>query len=88
MKLNPPETAPKDGTIILALFKTTKNLVPAVWCLFQDSFGEHEYWDHACTAINEDEPEFIYGFDSVKHYEYEMRGWLPMPKIDDEGNVT
>jgi len=86
IKLNPPDTAPKDGTIILALFKKPKNLVPAAWCLFQDNFGEHAYWMRACPSIDEDEPEFIYGFDSVKHYEHELRGWVPMPKLD--GNLV
>jgi len=88
MKLNPPETAPKDGTIILALFNSSRNLAPAIWCLFQDHLGEHDFWIHACPLIDKDEPEFIYGFDSVKHFEWEMRGWLPMPQIDEEGNVT
>jgi len=78
MKLNPPETAPKDE-LILALFGQVKYLYPAVW---NDRYG---IWEFAVRAYaprgNGSQVE------AEEEWDNELTGWLPMPQIDDEGDV-
>jgi len=80
MKLNPPETAPKDR-VILADFGY-RHLSPAIW----SPYGER--WCIAAIAqaeYGDEEPEMY--FENECFMSPRMRGWLPLPKIDDEGNV-
>jgi len=74
MKLNPPETAPRDGTPILACFYLSNSLLYAYWSKSQDS------WLAAYIGARD--------FDTHYYDTDEMLGWLPMPKADDKGNVT
>jgi len=73
MKLNPPETAPKDGTEILATFYKSKQLQPTVWNI------KDAVWLMAFAY----EGSFLIFSAQMKA----MTGWLPMPTIDDQGNV-
>jgi len=79
MKLNPPETAPKDGTLILAKFGR-RELEPAVW------ISRYREWKVSRFHKPKDWgdlPTFVcWEFEEDK-----LRGWLPLPNIDDEGNV-
>jgi len=78
MKLNPPETAPKNA-LILAAFGT--DLFPAVW-------NERSCaWDLACVESLIDGGRKWYEFELDEKEREEITGWLPMPTIDDEGNV-
>jgi len=73
MKLNPPETAPRDGTTILIHLDKLK-ICPAAW-----SVSDH-VWMVAHAA-----KEWQFRVFPVSH-KY-VTGWLPLPQIDDEGNV-
>jgi len=78
MKLNPPETAPKDGRTILAVFEGGKYLHSAIW--HNDSQTWTGNWVVALGLDN--------GFFSITPRPYKkLTGWLPMPQIDGEGNV-
>jgi len=70
MKLNPPETAPMNGKPILASFYLC-GLSYAIWA---EDLG---YWVVADADVD--------GFDDVEFEAEDLRGWLPMPKIDKEG---
>jgi len=61
VKLNPPETAPKDGSLILA-YNNTNFPVITRWN------PRSGVWMGTFTG-------------------FELHGWLPLPTIDDEGNV-
>jgi len=77
MKLNPPETAPRDGSLFLARFARRTRLVPAMLVLKEDfpaRWVEAKYDD--------------YGFYNQPYDESDLTGWLPMPQIDKEGDVT
>jgi len=77
MKLNPLETAPKDGRTILALFEGGKYLYSAIWC--NDRETGTGCWTVALGLDN--------GFFSINPLpNRKLTGWLPMPQIDDEGN--
>jgi len=73
MKLNPPETAPRDGTGILISFDQ-KPMRYAFWN------RTYERWIVAFYQ----EGEFI--SPHIRHERLDC--WLPMPQIDNEGNVT
>jgi len=77
MKLNPPETAPKDGTPILACFYFSTSLLYTLWSKAQ----------HCWLAAYLDAYIDTRTFDTRDYDTDEMRGWLPLPTIDDEGNV-
>jgi len=78
MKLNPPETAPRDGTMILA--KSEEGIFRAAWSEC------HRYWIVGKFIKNSGKPASI--FFKVSGFKHEeMIGWLPLPAIDDEGNV-
>jgi len=72
MKLNPPETAPKDGSVILVWFGKYKTPLPVTWS------------DNAYMWVVD------VGARGAKTHLFpdSLRGWLPMPQIDEEGNVT
>lgn len=71
---NPSDTAPKDGTTVLAAFSGYPFVLPAVWCAPSDKW---------CCAL----PQVgLFGGDWDDWYfecEYEphsnLKGWLPMP---------
>jgi len=82
MKLNPPETAPKDKRFpeeILACFNEGDFLLMsmAVW---NDEAGK---W--LVAQRNRSHPPS--SFETLFRNDRNMTGWLPMPKIDDRGNV-
>jgi len=74
MKLNPPETAPKKATAIMACVNGI-DLYPAVWNVAA------KVWLVAYATLG--------GHFAVCPIPYKsVTGWLPMPQIDEEGNVT
>jgi len=81
MKLNPSETAPKNS-VILGKFGDNPYMLAAIW---NPMFGA---WSVA-------RPRIVVSLDdgttSVTMDEYSTLnrfvGWLPMPQIDDQGNV-
>jgi len=83
MKLNPSDTAPKDK-FILADFGHGWLLL-AIWSEADSA------WSAAMpgsSQIGDGEWEWERYFETETFLPYNLRGWLPMPKIDDEGNVT
>jgi len=79
MKLNPPDTAPKDA-LILAAFGT--DMYPAVWnelCWV---------WDIACAENLIQGGRKWYEIEIDEKEREEITGWLPMPTIDNEGNAA
>jgi len=76
MKLNPPETAPKNGNVFPAYFKLGP-IRPAIW---NDKYGV------LVTVLGMGQDDTY--FESQDRNPDEMIGWLPLPTIDDEGNVT
>jgi len=76
MTLNPPETAPKDD-FILGVFNQEKRMYPVVWN------HDEGTWQFVVRSS--------YPYCTVASYlEWtdKLTGWLPLPKIDEEGNVT
>jgi len=80
MKLHPPGTAPKDGSVFLARFKGRTELSPAAWVPPDNQSFHDAYWVEA----------HLYGedFSGTRRIMASLTGWLPMPQIDAEGNVT
>jgi len=77
MKLNPPETAPKDA-LILAAFGT--ELHPAVW-------NEHRLiWMIVEVSTVFCPSRYWYELEIDEREREEIAGWLPMPIIDGKGN--
>jgi len=85
LKLNPPETAPKEPVVILAAFdfgsRQESALYPAMWNPLKDSW---------CVAL------FVYGDDRAgreyvspegNHINRKLLGWLPIPRFDKYGNL-
>jgi len=68
MKLNPPETVPKNGTMILGLFDFSEALYPATW-LF-----ERKKW--AVALVGGDEGD---GFFNKHKSDESLRGWMYLP---------
>jgi len=84
MKLNPPETAPLSR-VIIGHFKNRKNMVLTIWDAglgrwFVPIFA-HEYHPEVNKVKS------VRLFNPQTYLKSELLGWLPMPKIDDEGNV-
>jgi len=80
MKLNPPETAPKNA-FILADFGH-RFLLLAIWS------EPDSAWSTAMSAASQiDGEEWEMYFETETFQHKYLRGWLPMPEIDDEGNV-
>jgi len=80
MKLNPPETAPKDGEI-LASFDNVFLLL-ATWNFFESAWSVSILHTRTVGSY----PTQIWYKSHVIEHKH-LRGWLPMPKIDDQGNV-
>jgi len=80
MKLNPPETAPKNE-VILADFGEG-NFMPAIWN------PADRNWSTVLTVDTDPRfpPQTVYFEDTAMEPRF-LRGWLPMPQIDDQGNV-
>jgi len=90
MKLNPPETAPKDGCQFLAVFGSDA-ILPRLASWVGERTGGlpvhcsghldmHGHWAAVVSTSS--------GFITMYWKEENLHGWLPMPKIDEEGNVT
>jgi len=78
MKLNPPDTAPKDA-LILAAFGT--DMYPAVW-------NEHcGAWEIAYVESMRMGIRKWHEFEIDEMNPGRITGWLPLPQIDYEGNV-
>jgi len=98
MKLNPPETAPRDGTAFLANFGTNRLAItamsgwePHLWLATESGpepkrmIEDYGRFPHMAVPIGMCNKAWLMS----RHYqEDEMVGWLPMPQIDKEGNVT
>jgi len=85
MKLNPPETAPRDGSTFLADFGWQ-----ALSSTFWNDFKKRWRVAVAYPRLRIRKGEVIgaeYRYVNLNIYEREMVGWLPMPQIDDQGNV-
>jgi len=84
MKLNPPETAPHDS-LVLGHFKGMDSMIPMAWD-----------YVFACWVIPREKAQ-VYrdqsndrgavSFQNDCLHRDELTGWMPMPTIDDEGNV-
>jgi len=73
MKLNPPETAPRNvGTIMVCLHGL--NLYPAVWN------DRQEVW-----LVVHGTAEGYFNIRPVSHHS--VTGWLPIPRISAKGNL-
>jgi len=80
-KLNPPETAPKDRRTVICGDFGAKYIQSAIWNPY------HQCWSVASLTNDSDDgyPAPYFETNAVEHEV--LRGWLPMQKIDDEGNV-
>jgi len=67
--LRPPETAPKNGTVILAFFSPYRIMKSAFWC------EEEDGWVVAFQE-NDDFKSHLYSRES-------LRGWMPMPIVPE-----
>jgi len=75
MKLNPPETAPKDR-IILAAFDPHPEFHATAWN------SRYASWDFTFSAyVAGSPPTTRMLIDSTTR---KMRGWLPLPTLDTE----
>ena len=76
MKLRPPETAPKTGTVILAHFGYPW-LMPAAWNEYDEEWA-------ICTVqacpMSPDGKHDTY-WESEREKPGALTGWMPMPKI-------
>ena len=76
--MNPPETAPRDGTVFLAHIEGCPWMVPCVW---NDAL---KMWNYANLA------QYPISKGVERYFENECRladallGWLPMPEIENE----
>jgi len=82
MKLNPPETAPKDGSVFLGRFGCRLYLQAAMYTTFEDEDSDRPWHWVAALPVKERGSLLNQVFGP-----YVLTGWLPMPKIDEEGNV-
>jgi len=88
MKLNPPETAPRDE-MILGRFHIRRGPHPTIWDPFREwwvvlTLSQTLHLGMNKTGMNKTERIFRSAFFPKEA----LRGWLPMPTIDDQGNVT
>jgi hypothetical protein len=72
-RLNPPETAPKDGTPILGAFGWMR-LQPAVWSKADGT------WQTAANCFGESEESETW-WETDYELECSIRGWLPWPEV-------
>jgi len=85
MKLNPPETAPRNA-LVLGHFKGMTTMIPMTWD-----------YVFACWVVPREKAQ-VYrdrsndrgavSFRNDDLHPDALIGWLPLPQIDDEGNVT
>jgi len=81
MKLNSPESAPKN-IVILANFggphmcAAIWNPIKKTWCIAQTK--DYTYTDELKVS----------SFDGFLIYDESLAGWLPMPTVDAEGQVV
>jgi len=94
MKLNPPETAPRDGTVFLAYLNLASQDYPVGTCFrceFVPAFYDSGYgflFAYVDMDFDDDADENRTFFDTENCDGYTFIGWLPMPKVDAEGNVV
>jgi len=75
MKLNPPETAPKDAMILADFGPTYPHLVPAIW-------NPASYaWVEACKVRGPYSADTDYTSFGGKHVEASLCGWMSLPSI-------
>jgi len=79
MKLNPPETAPKDRLILADLGHPYIRLFPTVWNKYN---GTWEIFRVSRTQMFNGSV-----LDHAAEDSDWLLGWLPMPQIDENGNV-
>jgi len=83
MKLNPPETAPRDS-LVLGHFKGMASMIPMAWD-----------YVFACWSVPREKAQ-VYrsndrgavSFRSDALHPDALIGWIPMPRVDEEGNAT
>lgn len=76
--MNPPDTAPRDGTMILASIGWPW-LVPAIW-------NSHDKeWVCACHQMQPmDGDDDDWWFENEREKDKDLNGWLPIPGIGGE----
>jgi hypothetical protein len=74
IRLNPPETAPKNGAIILAEFGDGR-LMPAMWCFYSKVWVIAMPTVDVVTAI----PTYERFFLNETEEPNRIRGWLSIP---------
>jgi len=83
MKLNPPETAPRNS-LVLGHFKGVAAMIPMIW--------DYEYERWIVPWLMEEACEGSSGVMRVFRNNYfrsgALTGWIPMPGVDEDGNVT
>lgn len=71
--MNPPDTAPKDATMILADFGWPW-LVPAIW---NPTDGK---WTVAMMQKSHDGPDYDVWFETDQERDIDLKGWILYPK--------
>ena len=74
IRLNPPETAPKNGAIILAEFGDGR-LMPAMWCFYSNVWVKAVPTVEVVTEV----PTYERYFENQSEQLTKIRGWLPIP---------
>ena len=74
MKLNPPETAPKDLTVFLGKFNWCM-LLPTCWNPI-----DGKWVTAVLQACGEDENHSDTYFENEQESELSLKGWLPLPE--------
>jgi len=72
-KLNPPDTAPKDGTQIMGDFGWPW-LTPAIW---NPTDGK---WTVALMQMSHDGSDYDVWFETDHEREIDLKGWVEYPK--------
>jgi len=90
IKLNRPETAPKDGTVFLAYLNLAAQDYPQGTCFrceFVPAFYDSCYgflFAYVDVVFDDDDEDETRTFFTENCDGYTFIGWLPMPKV--EGN--
>jgi len=86
--LNPPENAPKDGTVFLAYLDFAYQEFPAgtySCCEFVPAFydsGNGFLYAHADMVFDDDDTDETRTFFTEDCDDCKFIGWVPMPKLD------